>query len=551
MKSSDWFRDAVVYQLYIRSFYDSNGDGIGDLRGVIDKLEVIASLGVNTLWLSPFCASPNQDNGYDVSDYRSVDPDLGTLADLEELLAKAHEKNLRVLMDFVVNHTSSQHPWFQEAKASRSSRYRNWYYWADGRHADTSNHGGPPNNWDSYFGGSAWTLSEETGQWYLHHFLPSQPDLNWENPEVRQEMFSIARWWLEKGIDGFRLDAVHHLGKPQGLPDAPGNLRLKQFKNTRRTHAYLREFRKAVLEPWGAVAIGETGGTTPSTALLYTARQHELDAIFHFDQFFLPNPRAQDFLKNHESWYRKFSGQHARDTAFFSNHDQGRHLSLWGDDRYLRRRSAQFFAAILLTSWGTPFIYQGEELGMGNAGFTQPSDFQDQASLRRYHEALQQGQDPELALAHLLMYGRDNARTPYSWSAAPQAGFTKGMAWLKPAYDYETINWENQQGEADSVWEFYRRLIRFRQENPALRQGRWVRWSQHPHVYAVQRGKWPNLIALVGNWSREFVTWSLPRSPGEQGTWTVQLANYPGASPALKTGKVTLRPWEVSILSPR
>ncbi len=544
MKQTSWFRDAVVYQLYIRSFYDSNGDGVGDLRGVIEKLNVIESLGVNALWLSPFCASPNEDNGYDVSDYRSVAPEFGTLDELEELIAKAHERKIRVLMDFVVNHTSDQHPWFQEAKASRSSPFRNWYYWADDRQA------GPPNNWDSYFGGPAWSKSEETGQWYLHHFLPSQPDLNWENHEVRREMFAIARWWLEKGIDGFRLDAVHHIGKPQGLPDAPPHLRLRQFKNTKRTHLYLKEFRQTVLEPFGAFAIGETGGTTPSTALQYTAGNQELDAIFHFDQFFLSHPQARDFVNNHHKWYRTFSRHKAWDTAFFSNHDQGRHLSLWGDDRYLRLRSAQFFAAVLLTSWGTPFVYQGEELGMGNAGFQGPQDFQDKASLRRYQEALQQGQDPVLALAKLLMFGRDNARTPYSWSSESQAGFTSGEAWLKPAYDFKTVNWASQQGNGDSVWEFYRKLIQLRHSSQALRHGKWSPWGKHPHVYAIQRRYGSETMALVGNWSHESVNWVLPRSKRSQGKWAVLASNYPGQKPTLAPGKLSLRPWEVYLLSP-
>jgi glycosidase len=416
------FKDLVVYQIYTRSFADSNGDGIGDFVGVIGKLDYLAWLGIDVIWLSPFCASPNKDNGYDVSDYRNVMAEFGTLDDLDRLIAEAHDRNILVMMDLVMNHSSVEHPWFR----SRPE----YYYWTD-----------KPNNWDSYFHDSAWTWDEERGQYYLHLFYPEQPDLNWENPELRREMHDIARFWLQRGIDAFRLDAIHHIGKPDGLPDAPEPRapdRFRNFKNTSRTHRYLQDFNREVIAGSGAFTVGETGGTTPRTSRLYVDRsRRELDMIFLFDHLW----KMQDDLRNIGKilWpvYRQLSvdGWNSR---FFGNHDFARPLSILGSKTYVTE-SASAMAVFLLTLWGTPFIYQGEEIGMTNANFDSLDDYDCAAAKRHYHHAVAEGHDPDLAFAEFQRRTRDNARTPMQWDDGPNAGFSSGEPWMKVNANYPTV----------------------------------------------------------------------------------------------------------------
>lgn len=497
-----WWKEAVVYQVYPRSFCDSNGDGVGDLNGITEKLPYIRRLGATAIWLNPVYRSPNVDNGYDISDYYDIQPELGTMADFERLLARAHSLGLRVVMDLVVNHTSSRHPWFIESRQSRRSPRRDWYIWRD-----PAPGGGPPNNWGSNFGGPAWTLDEATGQYYLHLFAPQQPDLNWENPAVRDAVFRMMDFWFQKGIDGFRMDVISLISKG-GFADGPlmaGGVYgdpAPQCANGPRVHEYLREMNRRVLSRYDCLAVGENAGNTPAQALLYAGfGRGELSMAFQFDLMDVDGGerdkwtarrtwRPADIKEVMTRWQTALEGK-AWNALFWENHDQPRCVSRFGDDatEENRVRSAKMLATCLFLMQGTPFIYQGQELGMTNTRFDDIARINDVQTQGGYRLRVEQcGDDPARVMETVNYISREHARTPMPWTDGPNGGFTAGTPWIPLNPNFKTVNAAAQVGAAGSVYEYYRALLALRRENDVLLYGRYALvMADSPQVYAYTR----------------------------------------------------------------
>ena len=497
---STWWQRAVVYQVYPRSFYDSNGDGIGDLNGVRAKLDYIRRLGVDVIWLNPIYKSPNDDNGYDISDYRAIMDEFGTMEDFDRLLAEAHEKGLRIVMDLVVNHTSDEHPWFIESRKSAESPYRDYYIWREGKD------GNPPNNWGASFRGSAWERCEETGMYYLHTFSKKQPDLNWENETVRGEVYDLMRFWLDKGIDGFRMDVINYISKTPEMPDGPmmnrlyGNFR-PYCLNGPRVHEFLQEMNREVLSHYDVMTVGETPGVSVEQAQRYTGPdEHELNMVFQFahvnldydenGKWTLKRVPLDGLRRVLSEWQTGLHGK-GWNSLYLNNHDQPRMVSRFGDDstEALRSASAKMLGVLMHMMQGTPYVYQGEELGMTNVAFPDISDYRDIDTLNAWNEMTGElGVSPEHMLACIHRRSRDNARTPMQWSAAPNAGFTTGTPWIGVNPNYTTINAEAQENDQDSVLCFYRRLIALRRELPIITEGDYtLLLADHPQVFAYQR----------------------------------------------------------------
>ena len=497
---STWWQRAVVYQVYPRSFYDSNGDGIGDLNGVREKLDYIRRLGVDVIWLNPIYKSPNDDNGYDISDYRAIMDEFGTMEDFDRLLAEAHEKGLRIVMDLVVNHTSDEHPWFIESRSSAESPYRDYYIWREGKD------GNPPNNWGASFRGSAWERCEETGMYYLHTFSKKQPDLNWENETVRGEVYDLMRFWLDKGIDGFRMDVINYISKTPEMPDGPmmnrlyGNFR-PYCLNGPRVHEFLKEMNREVLSHYDVMTVGETPGVSVEQAQRYTGPdEHELNMVFQFahvnldydenGKWTLKRVPLDGLRRVLSEWQTGLHGK-GWNSLYLNNHDQPRMVSRFGDDstEALRSASAKMLGVLMHMMQGTPYVYQGEELGMTNVAFPDISDYRDIDTLNAWNEMTGElGVSPEHMMACIHRRSRDNARTPMQWSAAPNAGFTTGTPWIGVNPNYETINAEAQENDPDSVLCFYRRLIALRRELPIITEGDYtLLLADHPQIFAYQR----------------------------------------------------------------
>ena len=497
---STWWQRAVVYQVYPRSFYDSNGDGIGDLNGVRAKLDYIRRLGVDVIWLNPIYKSPNDDNGYDISDYRAIMDEFGTMEDFDRLLAEAHEKGLRIVMDLVVNHTSDEHPWFIESRKSAESPYRDYYIWREGKD------GNPPNNWGASFRGSAWERCEETGMYYLHTFSKKQPDLNWENETVRGEVYDLMRFWLDKGIDGFRMDVINYISKTPEMPDGPmmnrlyGNFR-PYCLNGPRVHKFLQEMNREVLSHYDVMTVGETPGVSVEQAQRYTGPdEHELNMVFQFahvnldydenGKWTLKRVPLDGLRRVLSEWQTGLHGK-GWNSLYLNNHDQPRMVSRFGDDstEALRSASAKMLGVLMHMMQGTPYVYQGEELGMTNVAFPDISDYRDIDTLNAWNEMTGElGVSPEHMLACIHRRSRDNARTPMQWSAAPNAGFTTGTPWIGVNPNYTTINAEAQENDQDSVLCFYRRLIALRRELAIITEGDYaLLLDDHPQIFAYQR----------------------------------------------------------------
>ena len=471
-----WWKTAVVYQIYPRSFADSNGDGIGDLPGIMGRLDYLSQLGVDVLWLSPVYPSPQDDNGYDISDYQDIDPVFGTLADFDALLTAVHERGMKLIMDLVVNHTSDEHPWFEESRASRESPRRDWYWWRD-----------EPNNWASFFSGSAWEPDPATGQHYLHLFSRKQPDLNWENPEVRQAVYAMMRWWLDRGVDGFRMDVINLISKHPDLPEArirPGSLYgdgMEFYESGPRIHEFLQEMHREVFAGRdGLLTVGEMPGVTLEHAQRYTdPASGEVDMVFQFEHVNLDHGaskwevhplRLTDLKRSFGRWQRGLA-ERGWNSLYWNNHDQPRIVSRFGDDRAYRVRSAKLLGTVLHLHRGTPYVYQGEELGMTNAPFAGIDDFHDIESLNHYAERVAAGADPAAVLGPMRRMSRDNARTPMQWDASPNAGFTTGTPWIAVNPNHAEINAEAARADPDSVLHHYRRLIALRHTEPAVAHG--------------------------------------------------------------------------------
>lgn len=496
-----WWKNAVVYQIYPRSFKDSNGDGIGDLEGIYEKLDYLAELGIDVIWMSPVYKSPNDDNGYDISDYQDIMDDFGTMDDFDRVLKKAHSLNIKIMMDLVVNHTSDEHKWFIESKKSKDNPYHDYYMWAD-----PDKNGNPPNRWESCFSGSAWEYVESLGQFYLHSFSRKQPDLNWDNPKVREEVFKMMTWWCDKGIDGFRMDVISMISKYPGLPDGPENGN-GYTGNTScdgpNIHKYLREMNKKVLSKYRLITVGECPGVNAEQAKKYANIDgSELDMIFQFEHvsgsalkpchhgkwdgeaMTMPELRA-----NFTKWQKDLEGC-AWNSLFLSNHDQPRCVSRFGNDsEQYRELSAKMLATMTHFQKGTPYVYQGEELGMTNAYMENIADYRDIESLNAYKELTTKENIPaKTVMGYIKAVGRDNARTPMQWDASDNGGFTSGTPWLQVNKNYKTINAAAQVNDPDSVFAYYKKLIALRHTNEVMVNGVYdVLIPDHPQIYAYTR----------------------------------------------------------------
>lgn len=498
-----WWKQAVVYQVYPRSFSDTNGDGIGDLAGVTSKLDYLQTLGVDVIWLSPHYDSPNADNGYDIRDYEKVMAEFGTMADFDHMLAQLKRRKMRLIIDLVVNHSSDEHRWFQASRSSRTSPFRDYYIWRDGKPNAAAPHGfDPPNNWRSFFSGSAWEFDQPSKQFYLHLFAKKQPDLNWDNARVRKEVYGLMRFWLDKGVDGFRMDVITLISKPAGLPD----LTAAQLDNPSATFAmgphrdeYLQEMNNEVLSHYDLMTVGEADGITlKDQTPLVDDRRHELGMVFNFDAVRLD----RDVHRKWRDWtlqeLKAVFDKHAReldkhvwDTVFLSNHDNPRMVSSFGDDSTpeLRVRSAKLLETLVLTQRGTPFLYQGDELGMTNYPFRTIADFDDIEVKNAYAAQVKTGKVPEAAfLADLRRTSRDNARTPMQWSAAAHAGFSTGTPWLAVNPAYTTINAAQETADPKSVYRFTQALVALRHAHPAFVYGDYADLAPtDAHLYAYTR----------------------------------------------------------------
>ncbi len=476
-----WWKEAVVYQIYPRSFMDSDGDGVGDLKGIISKLDYLKELGIDVVWLSPVYQSPNDDNGYDISDYQAIMEEFGTMEDFDRMLAGMHERGIKLVMDLVVNHTSDEHPWFVESRKSRDNPYRDYYFWREGKD------GREPNNWASCFSGSAWKYDRETDMYYLHLFSPKQPDLNWDNPKVRRDVFSMMNWWCEKGIDGFRMDVISMISKEEGLPDGkvfPGaRYGWPNVVNGPHVHEYLQEMNREVLSHYDLMTVGECSGVTIEEAKKYArADGRELSMVFQFEHVGLDDGKygkwtdrrvdLRDFKKVMSKWQTELSGK-AWNSLFLGNHDQPRSLSRFGSDApEYRVMCAKMLATCLHMMQGTPYVYQGEELGMTNCPFDSLDEVRDIESLNAFKEMTETGTiTPEDMLRYINLRGRDNARTPMQWDGSENAGFTKGTPWIKLNPNYKEINAAAELADQDSVFSYYKKLIALRTQETVIVYG--------------------------------------------------------------------------------
>ncbi len=473
IKEKDWIKDLIIYQIYPRSFYDANGDGIGDLPGVLQKLDYLAELGINAIWFSPVYRSPNDDNGYDISGYQEIMEEFGTMEDWDRLRDACKEKGIRIIMDLVVNHSSDEHPWFLTSRSSRENDKSEYYIWRD------PVDGHEPNNWASAFGGSAWEFAPERGQYYFHYFSKKQPDLNWACPQLREEIHHMINWWVDKGVDGFRIDAISYLDKPQDFPDSasPAQPDGYSFPDSLAgrpgTHAYIREMNQRIYAPRNVLTVGEVSAPTVEELGNYvrTARE-EFDMAIPFVppvveiETWSPEKLRRDIQESYEAM--KDDGWWAR---FFSNHDKPRQVSLYGDDGEYWEVSAKFLAMFLHTLPGTPFVYQGEEIGMTNVKLPSIEDYNDLDTRNTYQQCLLSGMTPQDALSHAQLVSRDNARTPMQWDDSAQGGFTTAAPWLKVNPNTKEINVKAQRQDPFSIYQCYRNLIALRKKSPALTRG--------------------------------------------------------------------------------
>ncbi|HEX2998409.1 MAG TPA: alpha-glucosidase [Anaerolineales bacterium] len=554
-----WWKEAVVYQIYPRSFYDSNGDGIGDLRGIIQKLDYLKELGIDVIWLSPVYKSPNDDNGYDISNYQDIMDEFGTLADWDELLAEMHTRGIKLVMDLVVNHTSDEHPWFVEARKSKDNPYRDFYIWRPAKD------GHEPNNWVSFFSGSAWQYDEQTDEYYLHLFTKKQPDLNWENPKVRDEVFRMMDWWLQKGIDGFRMDVINLISKVPGLPDAPvaNSNRYqfggKHFVNGPRLMEFLNEMKQKVLSRYDLLTVGETALVTPQDAVMIAGEETGvLKMVFQFEHMEIDGQKGDDprrrvgawkltDLKNVMTRWQKGLENRAWNSIYLENHDQPRSVSRFGDDGKYRVESAKLLATFIHMLQGTPYVYQGEEIGMTNVAFESIEEYRDVETLNAYKEAVEErGIDPKEWMRVVHARSRDNARTPIQWDASKHAGFTTGTPWIKVNPNYKEINVAAALADPDSVFHYYKKLIRLRKENPVIVYGTYdLLLESHEEIYAFTRTLEDDRLLVILNFSRNSPVFYLPESISYSSA-ELLISNY-NVDMNENTHQITLRPFEARV----
>ena len=568
LPQSQWWKNAVIYQIYPKSFADSNGDGIGDLRGIISRLDHLQNLGIDAIWLSPIYTSPQDDNGYDISDYQGIDPMFGSLSDFDELVKEAHQRGIRLILDLVVNHTSDEHPWFVESASGLENAKRDWYWWRKPREGLIGGEpGAEPTNWGSFFSGSAWKFDPKTGEYFLHLFSGKQPDLNWENPQVRNAIYEMMSWWLDRGVDGFRMDVINLISKDITLPDgevAPGALYGDGFPHYSygpRIHEFLAEMHKEVFSglEGNYIMIGEMPGVTVEQARLFTdSHRNEMDMVFQFEHVGLDHGvlgkwdqkelRLKDLKKSFQRWQLGLMDE-GWNSLYWNNHDQPRVVSRFGDDGEYWSEAAKLLAAVLHLQKGTPFVYQGEEIGMTNVPFTSLKDFRDIETINYFAESVERtGVSPEEILPVLRRTSRDNARTPMQWSPEINAGFTSGRPWINVNPNFNRINVESQVQAEGSVYEFYRSLIRLRHEEPVIALGDFELLAiEHESLFVFTRDYLNESIILLANFSikeqeiRDIEGFSTQ-------DWLegkVILGNYPTRPSSIFQ---QLRPWEVRVL---
>ena len=546
-----WWKKAAVYQVYPRSFMDADGDGIGDLRGVIMKLDYLAYLGIDVIWLNPVYDSPNDDNGYDIRDYYQIMQEFGTMDDFDILLAAAHQRGIRIVMDLVVNHTSDEHAWFVESRKAKDNPYRDFYFWSK-----------TPNNWGSVFSGSAWEYDEITQEYYLHLFSRKQPDLNWDHAAVRDEVYKLMMFWLDKGIDGFRMDVINFISKVPGLPAAPTipgeryGFGGEYFMNGPHVHEYLHEMNNRVLRHYNIMTVGETPGVTPDEAVLYTnPERQELDMVFHFEHMDLDSGpkgkwdskpwRLTDLKTVMSKWQTQLYGR-GWNSLYLNNHDQPRMVSRFGNDRAYRVESAKMLATFLHFLQGTPYIYQGEEIGMTNVAFSSIDDYRDVEILNMWRErVIEGGEDPAVVLSQIHVKGRDNARTPMQWDTTQNAGFTKGVPWLAVNPNFTEINVEAALSDKNSVFYYYQKLIELRKSYAVVTDGRYeMVLPDHDEAYAYFRKTDADMLFVVTNFfdNQQEIAW-----PGDFSAEnaTCILCNYEDAP--VTTDGFVLRPYEARV----
>ena len=517
-----WWKESVIYQIYPRSFMDSNGDGIGDIPGIISKLDYLKDLGVDVIWLSPVYKSPNDDNGYDISDYREIMDDFGTMADWELLLKEMHDRGMKLIMDLVVNHSSDEHQWFVESRKSKDNPYRDYYIWRPGKD------GKEPNNWQSTFSGSAWQYDENTDEYYLHIFSKKQPDLNWENPKLRQEVYDMMKFWLDKGIDGFRMDVINFISKVDGLPDAPNPHGKKyvsgsrHFMNGPKIHDYLQEMHKEALADYNVMTVGEMPGVNVEQAKLYTDEsRNEVNMVFQFEhvdldsgpggKWDLKTLKLTDLKNNFTKWQTGLE-EIGWNSLYLNNHDQPRMVSRFGNDQQYRIESAKMLATFLHMLKGTPYIYQGEEIGMTNVRFDSIDDYKDIETLNMYNEKVNQnGEDPAKVMESIYVKGRDNARTPFQWDDSEHGGFTAGTPWIQVNPNYTEINARQAVADENSIYHYYRELIQLRKEHPIIVHGRYdILVPEDESIYVYTRTLESQKLLVLLNFSDEEQGFAVP-----------------------------------------
>ena len=547
-----WWKEAVVYQIYPRSFMDSNGDGIGDINGITSRLDYLKELGVDVLWLSPVYQSPNDDNGYDISDYQAIMEEFGTMEDFDRMLEGIHARGMKLVMDLAVNHTSDEHPWFVESRKSKDNPYRDYYIWREGKD------GKEPNNWGSCFSGSAWEYDKTTDMYYLHLFSKKQPDLNWDNPKVRDEVFQMMNWWCEKGIDGFRMDVISLISKKPGLPDgyqAPGALYGDSgCANGPHVHEYLQEMNQKVLSHYDLMTVGECAGVTIEEAKKYAnADGRELSMVFQFEHVEANGPmgkwtdervQLKDFKTTMSKWQTELEGK-AWNSLFLGNHDQARSVSRFGNDApEYRAVSAKMLVTCLHMMQGTPYVYQGEELGMTNCPFPTLEDLRDIESINAFHELTEAGKvNPEDMMRYIRLRGRDNARTPMQWDDSANAGFTTGTPWIMVNPNYTEINAKTEMEDPDSVFRYYQKIIGLRKKEKVMVYGTYQLLDpDNEKLYVYTRTLDNEKLLVICNFTEEEEIYSVPEefSEGE-----VLISNYHRET---VEKEILLKPYEALVL---
>ncbi|WP_085505378.1 glycoside hydrolase family 13 protein [Thalassobacillus devorans] len=515
--SRKWWKEAVAYQVYPRSFMDSNGDGIGDIQGVISKLDYLKDLGIDVIWICPVYSSPNDDNGYDISDYKGIMEEFGTMADFDQLLKEVHKRGMRLIMDLVINHTSDEHPWFIESRSSKDNPYRDYYIWHPGKD------GKKPNNWESIFGGSAWEFDPKTKEYYMHVFSRKQPDLNWENPEVRVNLYEMVNWWLDKGIDGFRIDAISHIKKIPGFPDLPNPENKKYVPsfeghmNREGIQIFLEELKEKTFDNYDIMTVGEANGVKVEQADEWVGEENgKFNMIFQFEHLDLWGKSTDGGLDIHSlkeiltKWQKGLEGR-GWNALFLENHDQPRSVSTWGNDRGFLDKSAKCLATMYFLMQGTPFIYQGQEIGMTNTKFDSIEDYNDVAIKNMYYNELEEGKSHEEIMEVIWKNGRDNSRTPMQWNDTENAGFTTGTPWLKLNPNYTEINVQKGIEDPNSIYHYYKQLIDLRKSSDVLIYGNYdLILEDHDSIYAYTRTLEDEKVLVITNLFEEDADLELP-----------------------------------------